>query len=53
MPRWAARIKSLGDTQAFYPRSFAVDELGTTAVLLEWRDNLVEAGWNGGSRRSQ
>ena len=22
-------------------------ELGTTAVLLEWRDNLVEAGWSG------
>ena len=47
MPRWVARIKSLGDAQAFYARSFAVDELGTTAVLLEWRDNLVEAGWNG------
>ncbi|HSY24932.1 MAG TPA: PD-(D/E)XK nuclease family protein [Polyangiaceae bacterium] len=47
MPRWAARIKSLGDVQAFYARSFSVDELGTAAVLLEWRDNLVEAGWNG------
>ena len=47
VPRWAARIKSLGDAQAFYARSFSVDELGTTAVLLEWRDNLVEAGWNG------
>jgi len=45
--RWAARIKSLGDLQAFYARSLSVDELGTTAVLLEWRDNLVEAGWNG------
>jgi ATP-dependent helicase/nuclease subunit B len=49
VPRWAARIKSIGDAQAFYARSFAVDEIGTTAVLLEWRDNLVEAGWNGGA----
>ena len=48
VPRWAARIKSLGDARAFYARSFAVDELGTTAVLLEWRDSLVDAGWNGG-----
>jgi ATP-dependent helicase/nuclease subunit B len=47
VPRWAARIKSLGDLQAFYAGSLSVDELGTTAVLLEWRDNLVEAGWNG------
>jgi hypothetical protein len=47
VPCWAARIKSLGDLQAFYARSLSVDELGTTAVLLEWRDNLVEAGWNG------
>jgi hypothetical protein len=47
VPRWAARIKSLGDLQAFYARSLSVDELGTTAILLEWRDNLVEAGWNG------
>jgi hypothetical protein len=47
VPRWAARIKSLGDARAFYARSFVVDELGTTAALLEWRDDLVEAGWNG------
>ncbi|MDP9035062.1 MAG: PD-(D/E)XK nuclease family protein [Myxococcota bacterium] len=47
VPRWAARIKSLGDVRAFYARSLSVDELGTTAALLEWRDNLVDAGWNG------
>lgn len=47
LPRWVARIKSLGDESAFYAKSFAVDELGTAEALLEWRDGLVEAGWCG------
>lgn len=47
IPRWAARIASLGDESAFYRRSFAVDPLGTTNALLAWRDELVAAGWEG------
>jgi ATP-dependent helicase/nuclease subunit B len=47
LSRWTARIKSLEDEHAFYRQSFTVDELGTAAVLLEWRDGLVEAGWDG------
>jgi hypothetical protein len=47
IPRWAARIGDLGDADAFYAESFAVDPLGTAGALLEWRDALVDAGWNG------
>ncbi|MBX3252297.1 MAG: hypothetical protein KF901_34305, partial [Myxococcales bacterium] len=49
VPRWAARAKALADISAFYTRSFAVDEVGTATTLLEWRDALVEAGWDGGA----
>lgn len=31
----------------FYERSFAVDELGTAARLLAWRDQWYEHGWDG------
>lgn len=31
----------------FYAASFAVDELGTSAELLRWRDGLFMAGWDG------
>jgi hypothetical protein len=47
LPRWTARIESLGDAQAFYARSLRVDTLGTAEALLAWRDGLVEAGWDG------
>ncbi len=33
--------------QRFYERSFATDELGTTATLLDWRDQWYEHGWVG------
>ncbi|MBX3209803.1 MAG: PD-(D/E)XK nuclease family protein [Labilithrix sp.] len=48
VPRWAARAKALADVSAFYTRSLAIDEVGTATTLLEWRDALVEAGWDGG-----
>lgn len=48
VPCWAKRIESLGDERAFYAASFAADRLGTAERLLEWRDALIEAGWNGG-----
>lgn len=47
LPLWTARIRAVGDLSAFYRRSFETDELGTAARLLEWRDLLVESGWNG------
>ncbi|HVJ88261.1 MAG TPA: PD-(D/E)XK nuclease family protein [Labilithrix sp.] len=47
LPRWTARMKSLDHQDAFYMRSFLADELGTAAALLDWRDALVESGWNG------
>ena len=38
VPSWVAAIKSIGDRNAFYRRSFDVDELGTAKALLEWRE---------------
>lgn len=45
--RWRERVRSLADGDAFYARSLAIDELGTVARLVQWRDTLVEGGWNG------
>ena len=56
VPIWSKRLAShvagagaaAGErTKPFYARSFEVDSLGTAKRLLEWRDALVEAGWNG------
>lgn len=33
--------------QRFYARSFQTDELGTAALMLEWRDTWRLAGWAG------
>lgn len=38
--------RSLTDNR-FYARSFRTDELGTAALLLEWRDTWCLAGWSG------
>lgn len=38
--------RSLTDHR-FYTRSFRTDELGTAALLLEWRDTWRLAGWTG------
>lgn len=48
--RLAAQVASAAAgaaTKPFYASSFAVDSLGTAKMLLGWRDELVEAGWNG------
>jgi ATP-dependent helicase/nuclease subunit B len=43
-----AIVKSAPDgAKPFYARSFAVDSLGTAKTLLAWRDDLVDAGWDG------
>lgn len=47
LPRWTARIRARADAKAFYARSFVVDDIGTAGALLDWRDALVEAGWDG------
>lgn len=38
-------LKRLDDPVRFYHRSFAVDELGTAATLLAWRDLWHLHGW--------
>lgn len=47
VPAWAERLAALMPERPFYARSFEVDRLGTARALLEWRDGLVEAGWDG------
>ena len=39
-------LKKLATPQRFYHQSFAVDELGTAATLLNWRDQWHLHGWN-------
>lgn len=48
VPAWLASMDSLGANDAFYAQSFALDPLGTAVRVLEWRDALVEGGWDGG-----
>lgn len=46
--RWSARLNGPAEHgDRFYAASYATDRLGTARTLLEWRDELVMAGWNG------
>lgn len=47
LTQWSDAVKAAMSERAFFRRSFEADELGTSALLLEWRDDLVSAGWNG------
>jgi ATP-dependent helicase/nuclease subunit B len=48
LQQWSRR---LGDVARrgprFYSRSYEVDPIGTAATLLDWRDLLIDAGWDG------
>ena len=44
---YQAALKAADHGQRFYSVSFAKDALGTAATLLQWRDELKEAGWLG------
>lgn len=46
--RLSARIAGIPH-ERFYSRSYRRDPIGTAAVLLDWRDELVLAGWDGGA----
>ncbi|HEU5076242.1 MAG TPA: hypothetical protein VFU02_18745, partial [Polyangiaceae bacterium] len=45
--QWAARMERVAERQRFYSVSFALDRLGTAQAVLELRDALVNAGWDG------
>jgi hypothetical protein len=48
VPQWARRIDgALASSRPFFARSFEVDRVGTALTLLQWRDALVDAGWDG------
>lgn len=46
LPRWTSRLREVMQPEDFYAKSFLADELGTAELLLKWRDDLVEAGWD-------
>ena len=45
--QYRACLASCRTGTRFYERSFAVDELGTAARLLSWRDSWYLQGWTG------
>jgi ATP-dependent helicase/nuclease subunit B len=48
LQRWSQRLAALSrGRERFYSRSYAIDPIGTATTLLGWRDQLVDAGWNG------
>jgi hypothetical protein len=49
LQRWARILEEHAATPRFYSASYAADRLGTAAMLLAMRDELVTAGWNGAS----
>lgn len=44
---WYQRLLVLDHKDAWFHESFQVDPWSTAIQLLQWRDELVEAGWNG------
>lgn len=49
--RWAARMDGFAGHGCFYAASFELDRLGTARAVLELRDALVDAGWDGNAIR--
>ena len=47
--QWSARLAALLDEELFYARSYRVDPLGTAEMLLSYRDDLLDSGWDGRS----
>lgn len=45
--RYSARLAKLAPAGRFYSASYTVDSWGTASQLLDWRDQLVESGWDG------
>lgn len=49
--QWASRINAFAAHGRFYSASFELDRLGTARAVLELRDALVDAGWDGATIR--
>jgi hypothetical protein len=45
-------ILNKGNNQLFFEDSFELDKYGTAKILLDWRDKLIYAGWNGNIKGS-
>lgn len=48
LQQWSRRLAEVANRgSVFYAASYGVDPIGTASTLLAWRDQLVDAGWNG------
>lgn len=45
---WQAALASIDRGQRYWSKSFAVDAWSSASALLDWRDMLVDAGWDPG-----
>jgi hypothetical protein len=45
--QYGACLRAARNGARFYEKSFEADELGTSRMLLGWRDQWYEAGWTG------
>jgi hypothetical protein len=43
---WRAKLTAADSPARFWHRSLATDPFATARLLLDWRDRLVEAGWD-------
>ena len=47
MLQYLSVLRQNNNANRFYAKSFDVDEMGVAKRLLQWRDELYEAGWMG------
>jgi len=48
LQQWSRQLAETSKAApCFFSKSYELDQIGTAATLLDWRDQLVDAGWNG------
>ena len=47
---WQRALEATDDGRRFFSASLAADPWSTARLLLDWRDQLVDAGWNPAAR---
>lgn len=47
MLQYLSALRQANNANRFYSQSFDVDEMGVAKRLLQWRDELYDAGWTG------
>jgi ATP-dependent helicase/nuclease subunit B len=48
LQQWSRRLaETTAGSTRFFSKSYELDPIGTATTLLGWRDQLIDAGWNG------